>query len=169
MRTVLTFALLAVATAAGAQEPVDYATAYHRTVEGDKPLLVLVTAEWCPPCQIMKATTIPELVAHNSFAGVNYAAVDYDHQTELATQLIGELGLPQMLIFRKVGDQWEKRYLAGIQTVASVEQFMTDAGVIRLAAATPESAEPSSGTLPAAAERVAAATAQVAEGTASKE
>jgi thiol:disulfide interchange protein len=168
MRTVLTFALLAVATVASAQEPVDYSTAYHRTVEGDKPLLVLVTAAWCPPCQIMKATTIPELVAQNSFAGVNYATVDYDAQPELATQLIGELGLPQMLIYRKVGDQWEKRFLAGIQTVASVEQFMTDAGVVRVAAAIDPSVT-SSGTVPAASERVASAPEQVTDNSAPKE
>lgn len=167
MRTVLTLALLTVTTAASAQEPVDYATAYHRTVEGDKPLLVLVTAQWCPPCQIMKSTTIPELVAHNSFAGVNYAAVDYDAQSELATQLIGDRGLPQMLIFRKVGDQWEKRFLAGIQTVASVEQFMTDAGIVRVAAAKPEAVDPAAG--PASAERVAAATGQATDDTASKQ
>lgn len=145
MRTVLTLALLAVATVASAQEPVDYATAYRRTVEGDKPMLVLVTAKWCPPCQIMKATTIPELVSRNSFAGVNYATIDYDEQTELASQLIGDRGLPQMLLFRRVvtpaGEQWERRFLAGIQTVASVEQFMHDAGIVRIASA----AEPAGG------------------------
>ena len=32
-----------------AQQPVDYRTAYENAQKGDKPLLVLVTAEWCPP------------------------------------------------------------------------------------------------------------------------
>ena len=41
---------------ASAQQPTDYRTAYNQTQQGTKPLLVLVTAEWCPPCQVMKKT-----------------------------------------------------------------------------------------------------------------
>lgn len=129
MKFVLSLALAAVASATFAQEPVDYSTAYHRSVENNRPLLVLVTAQWCPPCQVMKSTTLPELTAKNAFSGVNYAAVDYDANPELASQLIGDRGLPQMLLFRKIEDRWERRFLAGIQTVAGVETFMRDAGV----------------------------------------
>ncbi len=137
MKMFLTLALVAVAAVASAQEPVDYSTAYHRSAEDNRPLLVLVTAEWCPPCQIMKATTLPELEAINAFAGVNLAAVDYDKQPELASQLIGDRGLPQILLFKKVDDRWERRFLTGIQTVASVETFMENAGiVVRVADAT---------------------------------
>ncbi len=137
MKLVLTLVFAAVTTVACAQEPVDYATAYHQSAENNRPLLVLVTANWCPPCQVMKATTIPELVAKNAFSGVNYATVDYDAQVELASQLIGERGLPQLLLFQKVDGEWQRRYLAGIQTVASVESFMQAAGVVtRVAEAT---------------------------------
>lgn len=135
MKTILSLALVAFTAVASAQEPVDYSTAYHRSAEDNRPLLVLVTAQWCPPCQTMKATTIPELVAKNAFAGVNYATVDYDAQPEIATQLIGDRGLPQLLLFRKVNDQWERRYLAGIQSVSGVETFMRDAGALAAPAA----------------------------------
>ena len=130
MRLVLTFAFAAVTAVACAQEPVDYTTAYHQAAENNRPLLVLVTAEWCPPCQSMKSTTIPELVSKNAFSGVNYAVVDYDAQVELASQLIGERGLPQLLLFQKVEGQWQRRFLAGFQTVAGVESFMQQAGVV---------------------------------------
>jgi len=130
MRFVLTLAFAAVSTVAFAQEAVDYTTAYHQAAENNRPLLVLVTAEWCPPCQVMKSTTIPELVAKNAFSGVNYATVDYDSQVALASQLIGERGLPQLLLFQKVEGQWQRRYLAGLQSVAGIETFMQQAGVV---------------------------------------
>ena len=41
----------------------DYKTAFEKAQSGDKPLLVLVTAQWCPPCQVMKSTTIPQLMS----------------------------------------------------------------------------------------------------------
>ena len=54
---VMLTALVAVSTA-NAQQPVDYKTAYEKAQKGEKPLLVLITADWCPPCQVMKKTCL---------------------------------------------------------------------------------------------------------------
>lgn len=110
-----------------------YAEAYRDAQAGDKPLLVLVSATWCPPCQVMKQTTIPQLMQKNAFKEFHYATVDLDQEEELARQLIGNRGLPQFIMFEKKDGQWVRRYLKGIQSVATVEAFVAQASSYRTA------------------------------------
>ncbi len=119
----------------GEKEPTDYRTAYERALAGDKPLLVLVTAEWCPPCQTMKSTTIPQLMAKDAFRGFHYATVDLGKEEQLARKLIGKRGIPQLIVFEKKDEKWQRRYLRGIQTAATVEAFIAKAATARTAAA----------------------------------
>lgn len=117
-------ALLLTAVLVPTQDPTDYKTAYEKAQAGDRPLLVLVTAEWCPPCQRMKSTTIPELLNRKAFEGVHYATVDYDRDAELAKQLIGDRGVPQLLMFEKQDGKWVRRYMTGYKTADVVEAFI---------------------------------------------
>lgn len=111
----------------------DYKTAYQKAQSGDKPLLVLVTAQWCPPCQVMKSSTIPQLLAKDAFKDFHYATVDLDLQKTLARKLIGDRGVPQLIMFEKVDGRWMRRYLRGIQTPQTVEAFIARAKTIRTA------------------------------------
>lgn len=120
------------------KEIVNYKTAYNNAQAGDKPLLVLVTAEWCPPCQALKRTTLPELNKKEAFQNFHFSVVDLDADEKVGRQLIGDRGVPQFIMFEKVGDQWIKRHVAGYQTVAQVEAFMAQAKKIRLAENTQE-------------------------------
>ena len=120
----LLFFLATIALVSDGSEPTDYKTAYSRAQSGDKPLLVLVTAEWCPPCKTMKLTTIPELMSKDAFKDFHYATVDLDTEQKLARKLIGNRGVPQFILFEKQNQRWERRYLRGMQSVASVEAFM---------------------------------------------
>lgn len=110
-----------------------YKQAYKQAQAGDKPLLVLVTATWCPPCVQMKQTTIPELVSRDSFKNFHFAMMDYDKEPELADILIGKRGLPQFIMFEKSNGQWLRRYMTGIQSPSKVEHFMAQAGTFRTA------------------------------------
>lgn len=120
-------ALLLTAVMVPVQEPTDYKTAYERAQKGDRPLLVLVTADWCPPCQRMKTTTIPELLTREAFKDFHYATVDYDREAELAQQLIGNRGVPQLLMFEKKEGKWVRRYMTGYKTADTVQAFMAQA------------------------------------------
>lgn len=115
------------------REPKSYRDAYHDAVQGEKPLLVLVTAQWCPPCQVMKSTTIPELLRKDSFSSFHYATVDLDKEESLARQLIGTRGLPQLIMFEQVEGKWIRRYLRGMQSVETVEAFVAQANSLRTA------------------------------------
>ncbi len=129
---VMLTALVAVSTA-NAQQPVDYKTAYEKAQKGEKPLLVLITADWCPPCQVMKKTTIPTLMQKDAFKNFHYATVDLDKETTLARQLIGKRGVPQLIMYEKNKGKWIRRYLSGIQTPQTVEAFVAQAGQTRTA------------------------------------
>ena len=117
-------AIVLIAAASSVNEPIDYKTAYHRAMKGDKPLLVLVTADWCSPCQVMKRTTIPTMLSQNKFKDFHFATVDVDKQTKIARQLVKSRGVPQLIIFEKKKGVWMTRNLPGVQSVASVESFL---------------------------------------------
>ncbi len=142
MRTVFAVMLLISASHLAAQENLapkrqilDYSTAYNRCQSGDKPMLVLVTATWCAPCQQMKNTTLPELLNKDSLKDVHFATVDYDSELAVAQQLIGDRGVPQLVLFQKVDNQWVRRYISGMQTTQAVEDFInkSKAGVVQVA------------------------------------
>lgn len=148
MRMILALLVFIAATAvslcSNAQEPVkplDYKTAYKNAQQGDKPLLVLVTADWCPPCQVMKKTTIPTLMKKETFRGFHYSTVDLDREEQLARQLIGDRGVPQLIMYERQDDKWVRRYLRGIQTPETVEAFVAQAGSLRTADASSDLVE----------------------------
>lgn len=131
--TLTMWLLMLAAQSASAQEPIDYKTAYNRAKEGEKPLLVLVTADWCPPCQIMKKTTFPQLIQKKAFDQFHFSKVDLDKEETLGRQLMGTQGIPQLIMFEKQGEKWIKRNLVGIQTPEQVQAFMAQASSLRLA------------------------------------
>jgi thioredoxin-related protein len=112
-----------------AQQSLDYATAYKNAQSGDKPLLVLVTAKWCPPCQSMKKNTIPQLIEKSTFKGLHYTNVDLDKESKVARQLIGSRGVPQLILFEKKNGNWTRKFLSGYNSVASVEKFVRNTTV----------------------------------------
>lgn len=134
--TVLILAAIVALPGGNENEPVDYKTAYQRALTGDKPLLVLVTAEWCPPCKTMKNKTIPELMSQNAFQDFHYATVDLGKDEGLARKLIGTRGVPQLILYEKKDDRWERRYLRGAQTVETVRAFIQQNQPVRTADAT---------------------------------
>lgn len=113
-----------------------YTEAYKKAQAGDKPLLVMVTADWCPPCRVMKATTLPVLLQKDAFRDFHFAMMDYDKEPELADKLIGDRGLPQLIMYEKSNGKWLRRYINaknGIPSVQMVESFVAQAGTFRLA------------------------------------
>lgn len=122
-----------------------YKQAYKKAQTGDKPLLILVSADWCAPCRQMKATTVPELMNSGALKKYHFAMVDYDKENAIANELMkgGEVRLPHLVLFEKTDDgKWLRRRLAkGFQTAQNVEQFAAQASTVRLASSTQESIE----------------------------
>ncbi len=128
--------ILVLAALTNQSQPTDYKTAYKRSMEGDKPLLVLVTAEWCPPCQRMKKSTIPALIDNDKFRHFNFATVDLDKDRTDARKLIGNGSIPQLIVYEKIAGEWKVRSLKGYKTADSVESFLRSSSPVRTAEAT---------------------------------
>ncbi len=117
-------------------DPTDYKTAFNRAQQDNKPLLILVTAEWCPPCRMLKQTTIPTMVEDNRFRDFHFALVDVDQEPKNARNLIGDGLVPQLIIYQKKEDgQWNTRSVMGFQSVTQLETFLEPSRPVRTAEA----------------------------------
>ena len=104
--------------------PTDYATAYHQAQAGNKPLLVLVTAEWCAPCQMLKRTTLHDMMAQHGFKDFHFAMVDVDREPETAAKLTENRPVPQFIIFERNGSTWNRRYSIGYHSMDDLQAFL---------------------------------------------
>lgn len=118
-----------VSPAATAQEPEQqtdfgYAAAFEKAQASDRPLVVIVTATWCAPCQVMKDQTIKQVMAKDGFHDVILALVDVDEEPELAKNLTKGKGIPHVVVFEKNEEKWKRRTLFGFQTVETLSAFI---------------------------------------------
>jgi len=102
-----------------------YAEAHAATTKTGKPMVVLVGAEWCAPCQTMKKTVIPQVKRHGLLGRVAFAVVNLDRDRELAQRLTSGGPIPQLIMYRKAGDGWRRQKLVGGEGVAAVEAFVS--------------------------------------------
>lgn len=107
----------------GAQ-PMSYSDAYKLNEETGKPLVVLIGADWCPACQVMKRTTMPQVAKDGVLGDVAFATLDADRDGQVATQMMKGGPIPQLLMFRKTADGWKQERLIGAQSPAKVVAFL---------------------------------------------
>lgn len=117
-----------------------YDQAYADMEKSGRPLLVLVTAEWCPACHVMKDATLGKLAERGTLSKVAFAEVDLDQDPTLARKLMKGKSIPQLILFAKARAGWKKTNLVGVQsenTVASLVDAAVVASEPALAQATP--------------------------------
>jgi len=119
----------ALATMSGtAPDTHNYAEAYRKSQVEGKPLLVIVSAKWCPACHTLKDTTIRDLETSGQLTEVNVAVVDRDVEPELAKQLMREQKIPQIIVFSKsTTGRWERSQLIGYQPQGPVRNLIRSA------------------------------------------
>ena len=86
-----------------------YAAARRTTVETGKPMVVMVSTDWCPPCQVMKKTILPRVRKRGLLRKVAFAMVNPDQDSELAEKITGGGPIPQLVMFRKTADGWMRQ------------------------------------------------------------
>ncbi len=117
--------MIAIASAAlGADSGETYADAHQTTMKTGKPMLVMVSTEWCPACQVMKRRILPVIRERGLLRRVAFASVNPDHDAQLSQQLIGRGPIPQLVMFRNTPRGWVRRVMVGSQSVENVEQFI---------------------------------------------
>lgn len=102
----------------------NYAAAYRTVMEANRPLVVLVSAQWCGPCQLLKHTVLPDPRIRKLLKECACAIVDVDEQPRLARKLGGSGGVPLLVVYRKTKKGWKRRELRGYQSVESLQRFI---------------------------------------------
>ncbi len=106
----------------------NYAEAYRKSQVEGKPLMVIVSAQWCPACHTLKDTTIRDLETSGQLSEVNLAVVDRDAEPALAKQLMRDQKIPQIIVFSKsTTGRWERSQLIGYQPQAPVRSLIRSA------------------------------------------
>jgi thioredoxin-like negative regulator of GroEL len=105
-------------------DPLSYQQAYEENAKTGKPLVVLVGADWCGACRVMKSQTLPQVVGDEVFKHVAFTVIDTDTQGEIARQVTGGGSIPQLVIFHRDGNGWKHERLVGAQSPRAVLQFL---------------------------------------------
>ena len=104
--------------------PSQFDQAVRQSMAKGRPMVVLIGADWCPGCVVMKRRVIPEVVKGGGFAGVEYAYVDVDRQPRLAKQLSRAKAIPQLIRFHKTPSGWQSQLLTGAHSAKDVQRFI---------------------------------------------
>lgn len=125
MLTTLSMTLNVAMTGESAAEH-DYTLAYKRSIQEDKPLMVVVGADWCPACTQLKDSTLRTMQQSGELQEVNVAVVDRDRDPELARRLMkGENRIPQVIVYSKDPEgRWQSRKLTGYQSPQPIRSLI---------------------------------------------
>jgi thioredoxin-like negative regulator of GroEL len=124
-RTVLVILICCCMTSAyGQSAPPSYKEAYHAAAKTGKPLLVLVGAQWCHHCVVVKDELLPKLKKQGLLDQVAYGYVDYDSDPHLVGQLVRGQHIPEMVMYCKSEEGWKVTRLMGGASLNELEQFI---------------------------------------------
>jgi thioredoxin-like negative regulator of GroEL len=102
----------------------NYADAHKLTAETGRPLVVLVGADWCPACQVMKNSTMPTVAQGGVLNKVAFAVVNTDQQPAIAQQIMTPGVIPQLVMYRKTVTGWRRDALVGAHSSQEIESFL---------------------------------------------
>ena len=125
----LSVVLQAAMLATGAE---GYEEAYAKATEQGQPLVVLVGADWCPGCQVMKHGVLAKLRERGRLKRVNYTTVNMDENSELAQKLMHGGKIPQLIVFTKTDEGWKREQVVGATSEENVESMIDRALAISL-------------------------------------
>ena len=103
----------------------NYADAYQQSVQEEKPLMVVVSAPWCPACNVLKESTIKPMADSGELDGVSLTVINQEEDPELVKELTeGEQMLPQIIVYTKDKGRWKRRKLMGYQPKQPVRSLL---------------------------------------------
>ena len=117
-----------------------YAEAYQESIDENRPLLVMVGADWCPACVSMKHGVLSRMQRNGKLRRVSFSIVDADRDQRLANSLKSGSSIPQLIMYHKTADGWKKTRLVGGQSEATIERLI-DKAVSDTVPAIPASAQ----------------------------
>src|SRR5207248_10482135 len=105
--------------------PAPYHAALRDAQIQQRPLLVLVGADWCPGCRTMKQRILPALTRRGALRPVTLVHVDADSDADTARQLMRGNSIPQLIVFsRTSAGRWHREQITGTASEAEVESLI---------------------------------------------
>jgi thioredoxin-like negative regulator of GroEL len=127
--------VLQAAVLAGGAQPYD--AAFQNAQENNRPLLVLVGADWCPGCVTMKRSVMPRMAQSGKLSKVNFAEVNSDVSPAVAGRLMRGGSIPQLIVFAKTPNGWYREQITGATSEAGVQALIQRAEQVQRASAVP--------------------------------
>src|SRR3954467_6621613 len=102
--------------------PLSYQAALREAQSLQRPLVVLVGADWCPGCRTMKQRVMPALARRGALRPVTFTHVDADADAATAKQLMRGSGIPQLIVLSRTNDgRWHREQITGAASESEVE------------------------------------------------
>jgi thiol-disulfide isomerase/thioredoxin len=105
-------------------QTLSYNEAYAQSQSGDKPLVVMIGADWCPACVQMKNSALPQIAQDGVFKEVAFTVVDTDRQADIAKQVMDGGAIPQLIMYRKTSEGWQRERLQGGHSPSAILSFL---------------------------------------------
>ena len=87
--------------------------------------MVVVSAPWCPACNVLKESTIKPMADSGELDNVSLTVINQEDDPELAQELTeGEQMLPQIIVYSKDNGRWKRRKLMGYQPKQPVRSLL---------------------------------------------
>ena len=101
-----------------------YSEAYAQSESGEKPLVVMIGADWCPACVQMKNSALPQIAQDGVFKEVAFTVVDTDKNPEIAKQVMEPGTIPQLIMYHKTSNGWRRERLQGGNSPSAILSFL---------------------------------------------
>lgn len=92
--------------------------------EGGKPMLIMVTADWCPACQKLKSGPIASMIRQGKLNAVSFTIIDVDRQPAMARKLMKTGVVPQLILFKHRDGKIQRRQLIGGQPASRITELI---------------------------------------------
>lgn len=105
-------------------ECLEYRVAQKQALKTGGPMVVLVSASWCPPCRRMKRESLPQANRDGLVSRCLVTVVDVDKRPKLARLLLKGRSVPQMLVYWKFRAKWWEWRFIGYRSPEKIRAIL---------------------------------------------
>ena len=122
--TSIALSVLLQASMAVSAAPLSYEKGVQAAAKSGRPLLILVGAEWCRDCVVLKRDVMPKLKKTGLLDQVEFVYLDFDQNRALVSQMMLNEMIPEMILYRKTAGGWKRSNLNMSEKLQEIQAFI---------------------------------------------